>query len=334
MAHCIRQIEDRPQVGHQRHVQVGDKPEDEKQDGDRDERAGVAGRARSRCRCGSRCHSSLFPASSKSSARLGLDARPMSAGRSSTSAGWVPWLVVWGRLCSPAFRCTQHYTGNRGTGKGSAQTLPSRYRRSACIPLFSTEKQGDKRGQRHVEQRQAEEGAGGSRRQLAGRDGGLPHLPDPGRPRHRSGARAGAAPSGRGRVGARRAVGRPHRGAGRSGARLPGSPGRRGRFAGQPRRRHRHGPAAPGDRREPPHRPLRRATEGTGRRGLDRHSRTRHRGREGPLPRAGLAAARPLHGPAGAPKIDAKAVLEEMLAKRNARAASSPARGSATPSTA
>ncbi len=41
-------------------------------------------------------------------------------------------------------------------------------------------KQGDKIGQWNVEQRQAEEGFGGFGGQLASRDGGLPHLPDSG----------------------------------------------------------------------------------------------------------------------------------------------------------
>ena len=45
------------------------------------------------------------------------------------------------------------------------------------------------------------------------------------------------------------------------------------------------------------HRQLRRATQGAGRRGIHRHPRTRHRGREGSLPRAGIALARPLHRP-------------------------------------
>jgi hypothetical protein len=55
-----------------------------------------------------------------------------------------------------------------------------------------------------------------------------------------------------------------------------GKPRRRGRLAGQPRRRRPHGPAPPGDRREPPHRHLRRAAQGPGRRGLHRHPRARH----------------------------------------------------------
>jgi hypothetical protein len=70
--------------------------------------------------------------------------------------------------------------------------LPAR----RCFRLSSFQKQGVIRGHCSVEQRQAEKGVGGPGRELASRGGGLPHLPRPGRARHRAGPCPGAAPSG------------------------------------------------------------------------------------------------------------------------------------------
>ena len=80
----IGQVEDRPQMGHQRHVQIGDESEDEKQDGDRDERANVAGHVRNCRRCGSSCHRWMFSASSKSSAPVRALARVQGMGQTRT----------------------------------------------------------------------------------------------------------------------------------------------------------------------------------------------------------------------------------------------------------
>ena len=61
--HCqsIRQIEDRSQVGHQRHVQVGDEPEDEEQRGNGDERNQIARRRERRRWFGLCCHKRSVP---------------------------------------------------------------------------------------------------------------------------------------------------------------------------------------------------------------------------------------------------------------------------------
>src|ERR1019366_1507665 len=97
--------------------------------------------------------------------------------------------------------CTQHYTGNGHGGKVLAAAPFATVNLRIRIWAILIRKQGESSGQGSNERRQVEEGSGGPGGQLAGGDGGFSHLPDAGRPRYRSGARAGAAPLGWRRVG-------------------------------------------------------------------------------------------------------------------------------------
>ena len=171
--------------------------------------------------------------------------------------------------------------------------------------------------------------------QLASRDGGLPHLSGPGRARHRPGARPGAAPSGQQPSGSTPTLWQaassnwadPSRSTrGKPGGEADSLANRAGGVRMALRRLEIEESRA--------HRQLRRAAQGSGRRGLHRHPRSRHRGREGSLPRARFAAARPLYRLRPARPRSTPRRFSKRCWPSATRAASSPAHGSATPSTA